>query len=54
MHSNVLNCALRTFIVVKVAKRQVRFKCFGGLTIESIDPRVSRTPNRPHFNDVAI
>lgn len=56
MHSIVPIYALRTCIGVKGAKEQVRFKCSGGLTIESIDPRVSRSPNRthlPHFNDVA-
>lgn len=26
------------------AERQVSLKCFGGLTLESIDPRVSRSP----------
>lgn len=53
MHSIVPIYALRTCIGVKGAKEQVRFKCSGGLTIESIDPRVSRSPNLPHFNDVA-
>lgn len=28
------------------AGRQVSLKCFGGLTLESINPRVSRSPNR--------
>lgn len=46
MHSIVPIYALRTCRGVKGAKEQVRFKCSGGLTIESIDPRVSRSQNR--------
>lgn len=46
MNSIVPIYALRTCIGVKGAKEQVRFKCLGGLTIDSIDPRVSRSPNR--------